>query len=145
MVIADLTKTIKGYVKDLCYYKDDIELNNIYTSVLLTFIKKLTLTQADKNKIRSENKGKNGSKRMETKLTELLNDDKWEDGVVIGNTVEKGYIQCVTKLVISKVMGDLNYTTNYHITEDDLAVALIEGGLVIDGKDSRQDSRPNYY
>ena len=124
--LENTAKTIKSYLEEVAFYKNDLELNEIYISVMLTLLNQLTLPKADLDKL---SKMSPTACYRDTFLYMKVNDNlNLAKPIVIGN-YEPAYIAVLTKLVKSALIEELSYTTDYSVDESDLAQVLIEEEL----------------
>lgn len=134
LFLEDISKTIKGIVEETAFYKNDIELNEIYISVLATLLGQLTLPKKEINRISNLNK-RNQDNAFMSSLLHNINTSK---GIVIGG-YQPTYILVLTRLVKNVIMQELTYTTDYVVDESDLAQVLIEEELANNVKTEKEN------
>lgn len=136
--LEQTSKTIKSYLEEVAFYKDDLELNEIYISVMLTLLNELTLPKQTLNKI--DKLKCNYGYRDRVLYTELLNNISNSDTIVVGH-YQPVYISVLAKLVKTALLEELSYITDYCVDESDLAQVLIEEELANNVKTEKKNKQ----
>lgn len=115
--IDNISKTIKNFLKQLPYQKDKVTMHNIYLSCLLTFLK--TITISNKNIERIKNR-EDKSLPIFFLVEKIYSEEKDDDTVVFHlDPSMKNYITVLVNRIKKEVVKDLSYIVrSYEPTTD---------------------------
>ena len=127
LCLGDIIKTARAFLSTIPYYTDKAMWNNIYTSVMLTFLNHVTLSNKDITRIKNL---KFGLDNREHYLDNLY-DQQTRDGTILYHLDEnmKDYITVLTKELKHVIAKDLSLSLSQYIPGNSGMRMLIDSEL----------------